>query len=141
MTIAYGTADASFEAAGGRLGIARLVDAFYRVMDTAPEARGIRAMHPADLALPREKLKVFLCAWLGGPNEYRARFGPISIPGVHAHLAIGEAERDAWLHCMHVAVGEQPWAPDFQAYFMRAITVPADRVLAFRRAAVAAREA
>jgi hemoglobin len=85
-------------------------------------------MHDPDLALSREKLKVFLCAWLGGPNEYRARFGPISIPGVHAHLAIGVAERDAWLYCMEAAVAAQPWREDFKEYFMRAIAVPAERV-------------
>jgi hemoglobin len=124
----YGVADASYRAAGGRDGIARLVDAFYDHMDARPDAATIRAMHSPDLALSREKLQVFLCAWLGGPNEYRQRFGPISIPGVHAHLAIGEAERDAWLLCMQLAVDEQPWAPDFKAYFMRAIAMPAERV-------------
>lgn len=128
MDTSYGTGAASYEAAGAKDGIARLVDAFYDVMDTAPEARGIRAMHEADLALSREKLKVFLCAWLGGPNEYRSRFGPISIPGAHAHLDIGAAERDAWLCCMERAVAAQPWRDDFKAYFLRAIAVPAERV-------------
>lgn len=124
----YGVGDASYRAAGGDVGIARLVDEFYRVMDTAPEARGIRAMHDVDLARSRDKLTVFLCAWLGGPNLYRQRFGPISIPGAHAHLAIGEAERDAWMLCMQRAVDAQPWADDFKAYFLRAIAVPAERV-------------
>lgn len=134
----YGVADASYRAAGERDGIARLVDAFYDHMDARPEAATIRAMHTPDLGLSREKLKVFLCAWLGGPNQYRERFGPISIPGVHAHLAIDEAERDAWLHCMRLAVDEQPWAPDFKAYFMKAIAVPAERV---RMTSVARRSA
>jgi hemoglobin len=128
METSYGTGAASYEAAGGHEGVSRLVDAFYDVMDSVPEARVIRAMHDADLALSREKLKVFLSAWLGGPNEYRGRFGPISIPGVHAHLAIGAAERDAWLYCMQRAVEEQPWRDDFKAYFMRVIAVPAERV-------------
>jgi hemoglobin len=128
MTTRYGTGSASYEAAGGRDGLSRLVDAFYGVMDAAPQARTIRAMHDIDLAMSREKLKVFLAAWLGGPNDYRTRFGPISIPGVHAHLDIGEAERDAWLHCMQSAVDAQPWAADFKEYFMRAIAVPAERV-------------
>jgi hemoglobin len=128
MATPYGTGAASFEAAGGTAGIAAVVDRFYDVMDSAPRAQTIRAMHDVDLSLSREKLKVFLCAWLGGPNEYRARFGPISIPGVHAHLEIGEDERDAWLDCMQRAVDEQPWADDFKAYFMRAIAVPAERV-------------
>lgn len=124
----YGVGDTSYRAAGERAGIAQLVDRFYEHMDTLPDARTIRAMHPPDLALAREKLKVFLCAWLGGPNEYRERFGPISIPGAHARFPIDEAERDAWLLCMARAVDEQPWTEAFKHYFMRAIAVPAERV-------------
>lgn len=124
----YGEGSASYVAAGERHGIARLVEAFYRHMDRLPLATAIRAMHESDLRLSREKLTVFLCGWLGGPNLYSATFGPISIPRVHQHLVIGEAERDAWLSCMARAVDEQPWSSDFKRYFTRAIAVPAERV-------------
>ncbi|MBX3158158.1 MAG: group II truncated hemoglobin [Deltaproteobacteria bacterium] len=123
----YGTGDASYRAAGERDGIHRLVERFYEYMDTLPEARAIRAMHGPELARVREKLAVFLCAWLGGPNDYRARFGAISIPGFHARFAIDEAARDAWLLCMARAVGDQAWADDFKQYFLQAISVPAER--------------
>ena len=123
----FGEGDASYRAAGADEGLARLCEAFYRHMDTLPEATTIRAMHH-DLALSRQKLTVFLAAWLGGPNVYRERFGPISIPRAHAHLAIDEAERDAWMTCMRSAVGDQPWADDFKAYFLEQIAVPAERV-------------
>lgn len=96
-------------------------------------------MHATDLTEVREKLAVFLVAWLGGPNEYRERFGPISIPGFHARFAIDETARDAWLLCMARAVDEQPWAETFKTYFMQAISVPAERVRvasAMRRADV-----
>lgn len=124
----YGSGDASYRAAGERPGIQALVDRFYQHMDTLAPARTIRAMHPADLSVARDKLTVFLTAWLGGPSEYRARFGPISIPGFHAVFSIDEAERDAWLLCMQHAVDEQPWEPAFKTYFMQAINVPAERV-------------
>ena len=123
----YGTGDASYRAAGERDGLYRLVRRFYEHMQTLPEARGILAMHAPDLTLVREKLAEFLCAWLGGPNEYRARFGPISIPGFHAQFAIDEGARDAWLLCMARAVDEQPWDADFKGYFLQAISVPAER--------------
>ena len=126
----YGSRDASYRAAGGSEGIRRLVTRFYEHMDTLPEARELRAMHAVDLDDVREKLVVFLIAWLGGPNEYRARFGPISIPGFHARFAIDRAERDSWLLCMARAVDEQPWAESFKTYFMEAISVPAERVRA-----------
>ncbi|HEY4055741.1 MAG TPA: group II truncated hemoglobin [Kofleriaceae bacterium] len=124
----YGVADASYRAAGETEGVGRLVRRFYEYMDTLSDAKAVRAMHTADLTTVREKLAVFLVAWLGGPNEYRARFGPISIPGFHASYAIDEPERDAWLLCMARAVDEQPWAPDFKTYFMQAISMPAERV-------------
>ena len=124
----YGTGDASYRAAGATDGLRRLVHRFYEYMDTLPDARALRAMHADDLDEVREKLVVFLVAWLGGPNEYRTRFGPISIPGFHARFAIDHAERDAWLLCMARAVDEQPWAASFKTYFMAAISVPAERV-------------
>ena len=124
----YGAGDASYRAAGERDGIYRLVERFYEYMDTLADAQRIRAMHADDLTEVREKLAVFLIAWLGGPNEYRARFGPISIPSFHARFPIDVAERDAWLLCMARAVDEQPWAESFKTYFMRVIAVPAERV-------------
>lgn len=123
----YGRGDASYRAAGGTEGLQRLVWRFYEYMDTLPEARTIREMHGADLALVRDKLHVFLCAWLGGPNEYRTKFGPISIPGFHAQFPIDVAARDAWLLCMARSVAEQPWPDAFKHYFMQAISVPAER--------------
>lgn len=124
----FGQRDASYRAAGGDEGLARLCEAFYRHMDTLPEATAVRAMHGPDLSLSREKLTVFLAAWLGGPNRYTERFGRISIPGAHAHLAVDEAARDAWLLCMRRAVAEQPWTEEFKEYFLGAIAVPAERV-------------
>jgi hemoglobin len=124
----YGDGSASYVAAGERYGVARLVDSFYQYMDRLPEAATIRAMHEPDLRLSREKLTVFLCGWLGGPNLYSRTFKPISIPRAHDHLHIDEVERDAWLACMARAVDDQPWTDDFKRYFLQAIAVPAERV-------------
>ncbi len=135
---AFGDGDASFQAAGGHEGISSLVDAFYRYMDTLPEAVTIRNMHSHDLDESIEKLKVFLAGWLGGPKEYANRFGQIRIPKVHAHLDIDEPERDAWMLCMERAVAEQEaWADDFKTYFLGAIARPAEKV---RKASVARRK-
>lgn len=127
-TLPYGTLDASFQAAGGIAGIERLVNDFYDIMDEIPEARVIRAMHPADLAESRDKLARFLCAWLGGPRRYAEKYGSIHIPGAHQHLAIGDAERDAWLLCMEQAIARQPYAPAFAEYLLRQLRVPAERI-------------
>jgi hemoglobin len=125
----YGVGDASYRAAGGREGIERLVDDFYRIMDEAPEARGIRRMHPPDLEVARDKLARFLSGWLNGPNRYAEKYGSISIPRAHARFPIGEVERDAWLHCMERAIALQALAPDFADYLLTQLRVPAQRIL------------
>jgi hemoglobin len=126
--MAYGDGDTSFQAAGGEAGLRRLVDDFYDIMETRPQAATILAMHPADLAVSRDKLARFLCGWLGGPHRYNEKYGRITIPGAHSHLDIGAAERDAWLGCMREAIARQPWEADFKDYLLRALAVPAERV-------------
>lgn len=129
----YGEGDTSYRAAGEQAGIARLVDAFYRIMDAEPFARGIRRMHPRDLSVARDKLTRFLCGWLNGPSLYCEKYGPIRIPSAHAHLRIVPKDRDAWLRCMELAIAEQGYADDFAAYLLRELRFPADRVLATSR--------
>ncbi len=124
----YGIGDASYRAAGGSAGLIRLADAFYEYMRTLPEAATILAMHVEPLTVSRDKLATFLCGWLGGPKMYAHEWGAMAIPAAHAHLKIDGPERDAWLLCMKRAVDDQPWDPSFKEYFMRAITVPAERV-------------
>lgn len=124
----YGVGDSSYRAAGEYEGIKALVDAFYRHMDEIPEARTIRKMHPEDLAVASDKLTRFLCGWLGGEKLFARKYGPITIPAVHAHLDIGEAERDAWLNCMEKAIAEQSYADSFKTYLLEQLFVPAERI-------------
>lgn len=95
-----------FERIGGLLVIDRLVEAFYARMDTLPEARTIRAMHGQDLALTKQVLKRYLSEWTGGPKLYSPEKGHPRLRQRHMHVAIGEAERDAWLTCMKGALEE-----------------------------------
>lgn len=127
MAANYGEGDASFQAAGGLEGLRKLVDRFYRAMDELPEAKTIRAMHPEDLTVARDKLTLFLSGWLGGERLFAKKYGPIIIPRTHAHLDIDEPERDAWLACMRVAVDEQDYAPAFKKYLLEQLFVPAER--------------
>lgn len=123
----YGVGDASYQAAGGEVGIRKLVNDFYDVMEHWPEAQKIRKMHPADLTVSRDKLTLFLCGWLGGRQSYSQKYGPIRIPQVHSHLEIGSGERDAWLQCMQEALKTQPYSADFKEYLLEQLYVPAER--------------
>lgn len=95
-----------FERVGGRAAIDRLVDRFYDGMDTLPEAKTIRAMHADDLGPIRDVLKRYLTEWTGGPKLYSVEKGHPRLRQRHIGFAIGDAERDAWLLCMHGAMEE-----------------------------------
>ena len=125
---AYGTGDASFQAAGGQVGLRQLVDDFFDRMGSDERFAPIYAMHPEDKEVSRDKLARFLCGWLGGPRLYNEKYGAIGIPRVHAHLAIATPERDQWLTCMGESVAEQPFASDFRKYLMEQLYVPAEAV-------------
>ncbi len=84
----------------GEAGIRQLTDAFYDIMDEAPEASGIRAMHAADLAPMKRKLADYLIEWMGGPPVWSGRTGSVCMTEPHEPYHIGPEERDQWLWCM-----------------------------------------
>ena len=124
----YGVGDASFQAAGGREGIFKLVNEFFDRMGSDERFATIWKMHPDNKDISRDKLARFLCGWLGGPKLYREKYGSIGIPRVHKHLAIATAERDQWLICMGETVEEQAFDPTFKTYLMEQLFVPAEAV-------------
>jgi len=95
-----------YEALGGETGVRRLVDRFYDLMDSLPEAREIRALHARSLRASREKLFLFLSGWLGGPQLYVERFGHPMLRRRHLPFPIGERERNQWLLCMSKALDD-----------------------------------
>lgn len=125
----YGVGDASYQAAGGIDGLRRLVDDFYRIMDESPAAAELRRLHPESLEASRDKLTCFLSGWLGGPKLFAEKYGPVVIPAFHAQWPIGEALAEAWLDCMAQAVARQGYAPEFAAYLMQQLRVPAARIV------------
>jgi len=124
----YGVGNASFEAAGGELGIRQLVDAFYDRMGSDSRFARIYDMHPTNKSISRDKLARFLCGWLGGPKRYQEKYGPINIPAAHHHLSISATERDQWLTCMTETVAEQSFHPEFRRYLLEQLAVPAEAI-------------
>jgi hemoglobin len=97
-TPSYGTVDASFQATGRESGLFKRVADFYKAMSIEPRAAAVLAMRPDDLEQSRDKLTRAVIGRLNGPNTFRPKYGPISIPRAHSHLPMGETERDAWLY-------------------------------------------
>ena len=96
----------AFALIGGERAVSELVDRFYDLMDLEPDYAGLRALHPPTLDGSRDKLYWYLCGWLGGPQHYIERFGHPRLRARHLPFAIGIAERDQWIMCMHQAMRE-----------------------------------
>ncbi len=95
-----------YEMLGGEAAVFGLVDRFYDLMDEVPEYYPIRKLHPATLDGSREKLKLYLSGWLGGPNLYIEQYGHPRLRARHLPYPIGLQERDLWLACMFSAMEE-----------------------------------
>lgn len=95
-----------YDLLGGEIGIKRMVDRFYEIMEGDESFRLIRDMHQADLAPMRLNLFEFLSGWLGGPPLYIQRHGSPCLTEAHAPYAIGQEARDQWLACMSQAMAD-----------------------------------
>jgi hemoglobin len=113
-----------YELLGGEHGVRQLVDRFYDLMETAPEAAELRALHPKNLKPSRDKLFMFLSGWSGGPQLYLEARGHPRLRMRHMPFAIGPAVRDQWVWCMHKSLDElntQPQVRDYlKAHFVDA---------------------
>jgi hemoglobin len=102
-----------YDEIGGRPVVDAITATFYDLMEAHEPA--IARMHPPfDGTIPelsRAYFADFFAFWTGGPRDYLATRGHPRLGMRHGHLAIGPAERDAWLRCMlgaldaHVASG------------------------------------
>jgi hemoglobin len=125
------TADATptpYEQMGGEPAVRALVDRFYDLMDSLPEAWEIRKLHPEDLRTSREKLFKFLSGWLGGPPLYIEEYGHPMLRRRHMHFPIDTRARDEWMLCMNQALDEQPIPTDVRAGVRQAFAGLADHM-------------
>jgi len=95
-----------YERIGGEPVIRALVKRFYQIMDELPETYGIRKLHARDLSGSEQKLYDFLTGWMGGPQLYVEKHGHPMLRRRHLPFAIGDDERDQWMHCMRLALDE-----------------------------------
>jgi hemoglobin len=101
------TPDAVYERLGGSAGVLALVQRFYALMDTLPEAAHLRELHPENLGGSVDSLFKFLSGWFGGPPLYVRERGHPRLRMRHAPFRVGPAERDAWMRCMRTALAER----------------------------------
>lgn len=128
MTQTQSASTTFYDHIGGAPAVRTLVDRFYALMDTLPEAYGIRKLHPADLSGSAEKLYMYLSGWLGGPQLYIEAYGHPRLRARHLPFTIGESERDQWLMCMRMAMEEVLPPDDSNAQLYGALSDLADHM-------------
>lgn len=91
-----------YDAVGGHATFTALVDHFYAGVAEDPV---LWPMYPeADLEGAKERLRMFLEQYWGGPKTYGETRGHPRLRMRHAIFPVSPAARDAWLHHMRVAM-------------------------------------
>lgn len=82
-----------------------LVDRFYDLVFVHPQ---ISPLFKTDKEVIKEKQRLFLTQFLGGPPLYSQQYGHPQLRARHLPHPIGEADAVAWLECMSRAIGTLP---------------------------------
>lgn len=88
------------EGAGGADGVFAIVEAFYRRIQADAD---MRSLYPEDLEPGKEKLRLFLVQWLGGPATYTQLYGHPRLRMRHFPFVIGDLHAGRWLRYMREA--------------------------------------
>nr|WP_295921509.1 globin [uncultured Dyadobacter sp.] len=94
-----------YERIGGDNALKQLTDKFY---DLVFEHELISRLFKSDKDLIKEKQRLFLTQFLGGPQLYSDVYGHPMMRARHMPHTITEDDAVAWLQCMAAAVGELP---------------------------------
>lgn len=98
-----------YDEMGGEDTFVRLVDRFY---DGVAEDPLLRPMYPEqDLTGAKDRLRMFLVQYWGGPKDYGATRGHPRLRIRHAPFPVSPAARDAWLRHMRDAVDSLGLSP------------------------------
>ena len=111
-----------YDAIGGEAAFRRLVDAFY---DRVTADAVLRPLYPEeDLGPARDRLRLFLEQYWGGPTTYSDTRGHPRLRMRHATFPVGTEQIAAWLRCMRGALDEVALDPEHDArlwgYFLHA---------------------
>lgn len=109
-------------------GVKSLVDRFYDLMEQDPLVKELREIHAPDLTEAREKLYLFLCGWLGGPQRFVERYGPPMLRARHLPFSIGKRERDQWMRCMAAALSDAGLPEEIHTHLLQAFSRLADHM-------------
>nr|WP_295899679.1 group II truncated hemoglobin [uncultured Bdellovibrio sp.] len=117
-----------YELLGGEPILRNLTKRFYEIMDTLPEVKPLRDMHPENLRGSEEKLFMFLSGWLGGPGLFEQRYGHPRLRARHMPFEIRKSERDQWMICMVQAFDDLKIAEPLRSELLHSLLRLADHM-------------
>ncbi|WP_413943003.1 group II truncated hemoglobin [Bdellovibrio sp. HCB-162] len=117
-----------YELLGGEPVLRNLTKRFYEIMDTLPEVKPLRDMHPENLRGSEEKLFMFLSGWLGGPGLFEQRYGHPRLRARHMPFEIRKSERDQWMICMVQAFDDLKIAEPLRSELLHSLLRLADHM-------------
>ncbi|RJG50669.1 group II truncated hemoglobin [Motilimonas pumila] len=96
--------DTAYDLLGGEAGVRALANEFYDIMESAPEAADLYAIHPLPLDTIRQKFFEFLSGWTGGPGLFEEKYGHPRLRARHLPFKVDCKMRDQWMFCMNKAL-------------------------------------
>lgn len=114
-----------FDAVGGEPFFTALVDHFY---DNVEADADLLAEYPdpEDLGPARERFRLFLIQYWGGPTTYSDERGHPRLRMRHAPFKVDAANRDRWLHAMRGALDAMDVDPAIDAAMWQYFTGAAE---------------
>lgn len=87
---------------GGEAGLRKLVEHFYDLIETEPEAAPLLELHMDGhgLAHTREEQFNFMSGFMGGRQYYLEKHRHMNVREIHAHVPIHESDAELWLKMM-----------------------------------------
>lgn len=95
-----------YQLMGGEPKVKALANRFYDIMESAPEAADLYAIHPLPLDDIRQKFFEFLSGWLGGPALFEQKYGHPRLRARHLPFQVDEKLRNQWMFCMEQALND-----------------------------------
>ena len=93
---------------GGEPGLRELVEHFYDLVESTPEAAPLVNLHldGHGLAHTREEQFNFMSGFMGGRQYYLEKHRHMNVRQIHAHVPITTANAELWLRMMDRALGD-----------------------------------
>jgi len=114
-----------YDAVGGEPFFVELVDHFY---DNVEADGALLALYPdpSDLAGARDRFRLFLCQYWGGPGTYSEQRGHPRLRMRHGPFVVDPEARDRWLAAMRGAMDSMDIDPAVDAAMWEYFTAAAE---------------